>query len=172
MVFPEGTTKSPLSLLGMKELTESIKSLAERHLQDESFFIVDVISKGVTGKTKILVLLDSDNGVNIDDCASLSRSLAEDIELEELIDVAYILEVSSPGLDHPLSSIRQYRKNISRRLKVKLISGTILEGNLKAVNDEAIVLEAERKENKKKLIEEQTIVFSEIEKANVLVSFK
>lgn len=156
----------------MKELTESIKELAERHLKDDSFFIVDVISKGVTGKTKILVLLDGDKGVNIDDCALLSRQLAEDIELEDLIDVAYILEVSSPGLDHPLSSIRQYLKNVGRRLKVKLTSGSMLEGALKAVTEEAIVLAAERKENKKLLIEEKQINFSEIEKANVLVSFK
>lgn len=156
----------------MKELTESIKELAERHLKDDSFFIVDVISKGVTGKTKILVLLDGDKGVNIDDCALLSRQLAEDIELEDLIDVAYILEVSSPGLDHPLSSTRQYLKNVGRRLKVKLTSGSMLEGALKAVTEEAIVLAAERKENKKLLIEEKQINFSEIEKANVLVSFK
>lgn len=156
----------------MKELTESIKELAERHLKDDSFFIVDVISKGVTGKTKILVLLDGDKGVNIDDCALLSRQLAEDIELEDLIDVAYILEVSSPGLDHPLSSTRQYLKNVGRRLKVKLTSGSMLEGALKAVTEEAIVLAAERKENKKLLIEEMQINFSEIEKANVLVSFK
>lgn len=156
----------------MIELTESIKELAERHLEDDSFFIVDVISKGISGKTKVLVLLDNDEGVNIDDCANLSRKLAEDIELEELIDVAYILEVSSPGLDHPLSSLRQYKKNVGRRLKLKLSSGEMLEGALNAVNEDAIILAAERKENKKKLIEEKSINFSEIEKANVLVSFK
>ena len=154
------------------ELTETIKALAEKHLPDENFFIVDVISKGISGKTKVLVLLDSDTGITIDDCANLSRSLSEDIELEELIDVAYILEVSSPGLDHPLSSVRQYRKNIGRRLKVRLNDNSMVEGELKAVNDDAIVLAAEKKENKKKVIEEKTINFSEIEKANVLVSFK
>ncbi|PWL30865.1 ribosome maturation factor RimP [uncultured Roseivirga sp.] len=156
----------------MKELTESIKELAETHLEDDSFFIVDVISKGISGKTKILVLLDNDEGVNIDDCATLSKKLAEDIELEDLIDVAYVLEVSSPGLDHPLSSVRQYKKNVGRRLKVKLTSGAMLEGALNAVNEEAITLAAERKENKKKLVEEKVVPFSEIEKANVLVSFK
>lgn len=154
------------------ELTETIKALAEKHLPDENFFIVDVISKGISGKTKVLVLLDSDTGITIDDCANLSRSLSEDIELEELIDVAYILEVSSPGLDHPLSSVRQFRKNIGRRLKIRLNDNSMVEGELKAVNDDAIVLAAEKKENKKKVIEEKAINFSEIEKANVLVSFK
>lgn len=154
------------------ELTETIKALAEKHLADDNFFIVDVISKGISGKTKVLVLLDSDTDITIDDCANLSRSLAEDIELEELIDVAYILEVSSPGLDHPLSSLRQFRKNIGRRLKVRLNDNSMVEGELKTVNDVAIILAAEKKENKKKVIEEKTINFSEIEKANVLVSFK
>lgn len=156
----------------MKEITETIKELAERHLEDDSFFIVDVISKGVTGKTKVLVLLDGDEGVTIDDCAHLSRKLAEDIELEDVIDVAYILEVSSPGLDHPLASARQYKKNVGRRLKVRLLEGSTLEGELKSVSEAGILLAAEKKEKKKKLIEEKELSFSDIEKANVLVSFK
>lgn len=172
MVISRGDIKSPLSLSPMKELTDAVKELAERHLEDESFFIVDVISKGVTGKTKVLVLLDRDQGVNIDDCASLSRKLAEDIELEDIIDVAYILEVSSPGLDHPLSSIRQFKKNIGRRLRVTLTAGTQLEGSLNNVSDTSILIGAEKKEKKKNVVEEKEISFADIEKANVLVSFK
>lgn len=172
MVISRGDTKSPLSLSPMKELTDIVKELAERHLKDDSFFIVDVISKGVTGKTKILVLIDRDQGVNIDDCAELSRNLAADIELEDIIDVAYILEVSSPGLDHPLSSVRQYKKNVGRRLRLILAAGTQLEGSLISVSDTSIVLTAEKKENKKKVVEETEIPFADIEKANVLVSFK
>jgi len=156
----------------MQELTDKIKSLAETHLKDESFFIVDVISKGVSGKTKFLILLDGDKGVNIDDCADLSRKLAGEIELEDLIDFAYVLEVSSPGLDHPISSKRQYIKNIERRLKVKLSSETIVEGQLRSVSEDEIVLATEKKVDKKKVIEETSIPFSDIEKANVLVSFK
>ncbi|MEC7752872.1 ribosome maturation factor RimP [Roseivirga thermotolerans] len=156
----------------MKELTDQIKTLAEGHLKDDSYFIVDVISKGVSGKTKILVLLDGDQGVTIDDCAELSRNLAEDIELEDLIDVAYVLEVSSPGLDHPLASLRQFRKNVGRKLRVRLKSGSQIEGNLQVVNEAAIVLAAESKEKKKKVVEEKEISFADIEKANVLVSFK
>ncbi|GHE53968.1 ribosome maturation factor RimP [Roseivirga thermotolerans] len=156
----------------MKELTDQIKTLAESHLKDDSYFIVDVISKGVSGKTKILVLLDGDQGVTIDDCAELSRNLAEDIELEDLIDVAYVLEVSSPGLDHPLASLRQFRKNVGRKLRVRLKSGSQIEGNLQVVNEAAIVLAAESKEKKKKVVEEKEISFADIEKANVLVSFK
>jgi len=156
----------------MQELTDKIKRLAETHLKDESFFIVDVISKGVSGKTKFLILLDGDKGVNIDDCADLSRKLAGEIELEGLIDFAYVLEVSSPGLDHPISSKRQYIKNIERRLKVKLSSETIVEGQLKSVSEDEIVLATEKKVDKKKVIEETSIPFSDIEKANVLVSFK
>ncbi len=156
----------------MQELTDKIKRLAETHLKDESFFIVDVISKGVSGKTKFLILLDGDKGVNIDDCADLSRKLAGEIELEDLIDFAYVLEVSSPGLDHPISSKRQYIKNIERRLKVKLSSETIVEGQLRSVSEDEIVLATEKKVDKKKVIEETSIPFSDIEKANVLVSFK
>ena len=86
--------------------------------------------------------------------------------------MAYVLEVSSPGLDHPLASLRQFKKNVGRKLRVRLKSGSQIEGNLQVVNEAAIVLAAESKEKKKKVVEEKEISFADIEKANVLVSFK
>jgi len=153
------------------EITSQLRTIAESFLKDDSYFIVDVISKGASGMQKHLILLDGDNGVNIDDCASLSRQIAAEVEAEDLIEGAFILEVSSPGLDHPLASKRQFEKNVGRSLKVKLKDGTMLQGKLESVNEEALEIMKEVNEKKKVVTEKTSILFNSIDKANVLVSF-
>ena len=156
----------------MIDINKTITEIANDHLKDDSFFIVDVIVKSVSGKTKILVLLDCDEGLNIDDCAQLSRQIANKIEEEELLDIAFILEVSSPGLDHPLKLNRQYKKNIGRSLKLTTNAGDILIGKLLGVSNAALEFDKEIKEKKKVSYKTITVPFDEIEKANILVSFK
>ena len=153
-------------------MRELIKQVAEDYLKDPSYFIVDVIVKGSGGRSKVLILLDGDEGVNIDDCADLSRAVGMHIETEELIEHAYILEVSSPGLDHPLMLNRQYKKNINRKLKLRLKDETEITGLLESVSEDEIGFKKEKKNKKKVTYQEVSIPFEAIEKANVLVSFK
>jgi ribosome maturation factor RimP len=154
------------------DINKTITQIANDHLKDDSFFIVDVIVKSVSDKTKILVLLDCDGGLNIDDCAQLSRNIANQLEEDELMDIAFILEVSSPGLDHPLLLKRQYMKNIGRSLKLTATDGEISTGKLLKVADSSIEFDKEIKEKKKVSYKTITIPFNEIEKASILVSFK
>jgi Uncharacterized protein conserved in bacteria len=96
-----------------------------------------------------------------------------EIEALELIDSAYRIEVSSPGVDFPLSSERQYRKNIGRELKVFLQDGKELKGKLISVSESGIVLEAKMKEKgKKAVLQEVNVAFEDIKKSVVQVSFK
>lgn len=154
------------------DLKDFVEKVALSSLKDESYFIVDVIVKGVSGKTKILVLLDSDSGFNIDDCADLSRAISNEMEAEAIMDDPYLLEVSSPGLDHPLKLKRQYQKNVGRELKLVLTDSSIVKGKLIEVCENTIKFEKEVKEKKKIGSELVEINFDTIEKANVLVSFK
>ena len=153
------------------DITSEIRTLAESFLKDESYFIVDVISKGVGGKINHLILLDGDNGVSIDDCASISRQVSYQIEERELIEDAFILEVSSPGLEHPLASERQFAKNVGRKLKITLVDGTMIQGKLEGLSKDALDIEKEITVKKKVKLEKASIPFKTIEKANVIVSF-
>ena len=155
------------------EIKDVLWQVAEENLKDESFFLVDIIVKGAAGgKMKVLILLDGDEGVNIDDCADLSRAVGMRVEAEDLIEQAYILEVSSPGLDHPLKLKRQYANNVGRKLKLQLTDGKQITGKLVEVGEQEIGFEKEVKEKKKTVHQLVSIGFDEIEKANVLVSFK
>ena len=151
---------------------EDIKRFAEASLTDSGHFIVDVIISARKGPKKILIVIDGDHGVTIDDCAEVSRAVGKRLEESPVLgDESYMLEVSTPGVDQPLKMIRQYRKHIGRKLKVKLRE-EILEGRLEEVDGDTIKISVESGPAKKKEIRSHEIRFDDIEKAFVLISFK
>lgn len=148
-----------------KEIRNRVEAILSH---DPSLFVVGISLKGTGGGQRLLVLLDGDQGVTIDQCSEVSRKLGAQIEEEELIRDQYTLEVSSAGVDHPLGSERQYRKNIGRNLRVTLKDGAKVEGKLLEVKSEEIMVEIKLK---KETVQQQ-IATSNIDKSIVLVSFK
>ena len=156
---------------------EQIEAFLEPLLEDGKYFIVDIQFKPVRGSQKVLILLDSDEGITIQECADISRQLGDALEAEEVVETAFTLEVSSPGLDQPLRLPRQFRKNVGRDLKVTLNNGEILTGTLVEAKDENIVLQLPTPKKKKKVNEEEPnlrpeIALENVAKALVQVSFK
>ena len=155
---------------------EQITELLQPYLEDDRIFIVEV--KTTEGKTRqnITILLDTDEGIKIEECASVSRRFAHFVETNELVAEAYNLEVSSPGIDQPLTLKRQYVKNIGRNLKVNLTGGGEKVGTLENVTDSGIVLKEEvKKTRSKKIVEpvaDTLIPFETIQQAKVQISFK
>jgi ribosome maturation factor RimP len=154
-----------------QDLITEIRKIAESRLKDESHFIVDVIASFKGNPGKLLVTVDGDKGIGIDDCAELSRELSKALDETDLIPGAFNLEVSTPGLDQPLKSKRQYVKNIGRNVRVRQ-ADQIEEGKLTVVHDDRIELVQQIGSGKKK--EEKTIAipFDKIDKTIVLISFK
>lgn len=157
----------------MSELKQAIEEIVEKHLPDESHFVVEVNLVPKSGKTVLSILIDADQGLNVQTCANVSRAVAEELEAKELMSEAYILEVSSPGVDYPLSSRRQFQKNIGRELKVLLTSGQELKGKLLEVDTTGVKMLVKKKEKGKKATEEEVVLsFEEMKKTIVQVSFK
>lgn len=154
------------------ELKEHIKQIAEKHLPDESYFLVDVVLKGIANSQKVIILIDGDNGVDIDACANVSRAVAAEFEVEDPFPDRYTLEVSSPGLDHPLTLARQYQSRLGKTLKLTMNDGEIWKGKLVSAVEDKIVIEKEIKQGKKQITEETEVPLADISKAMVVVSFK
>jgi len=156
------------------ELKEKIIELVNKYLPGQDFFIVAVEVGGNAGMRKISILVDSDKGITIEACSKLSRNVGHEIEEQNIIDSAYLLEVSSPGVDRPLQSKREYLKNKGRKLAIMLNDSKIIEGTLEEVKEDALVIAAEIKKagTKKVEIKPLEIPFKEIKKSNVIVSFK
>jgi ribosome maturation factor RimP len=96
------------------------------------------------GKRKILrIFIDKDGGVSVENCASASRYLSEELDKEEyskLIDSAYTIEVSSPGLDRPLKNTRDFERNLGRTLRIAQ-NGKMVKGILKSVCESFVTLD-------------------------------
>jgi ribosome maturation factor RimP len=154
------------------EIVDNIKNIVAGRLTDSNQFLVDVIVKGYKGPQKVLVVIDSDKGVTIDECAHLSRELSKAFDETQLFTNSYMLEVSTPGLDQPLRLKRQYRKNIGRGIRVVKTGQQFLEGKLIEVTDDLIRVEQEIGTGKAKEKVTIEVPFSDIDKTFVLISFK
>ncbi len=150
-------------------MEEKIKAFIENILEEETdLFLVDFIKKGNALQSKIVVLLDGDDGVTIEKCASISRRTSRYIDEEIDTDFPFRMEVSSAGLDQPLMLHRQYVKNVGKNVSVTTTDSNVVEGKLIEVNEDNILLEITKKKDK----EELRIEYSQIDKTLVLVSFK
>ncbi len=158
------------------DLLSKVTALVQEALEDDSFFIVDInVAGSEEGMKKISILVDNDNSINIDECARISRKVSNQLEEQEIILTAFVIEVSSPGLDRPFAFPRQYKKNIGKKIEVTMKDGKVKTGRLEVLNEENIVLgdEVANKANKKKIdIVSTEIPFSEIVKTIKVVSFK
>lgn len=128
---------------------ELIEKLATAGLSEE-YFIVDIsVKKG----NVIDVLVDGDNGVTIQKCIDVSRSIEHNLDREA---EDFELSVSSAGLGKPLKVYRQYVKNIGKKVEVNVEENKPLAGTLKSVDENGFELETvsmERLEKKKKKVE-------------------
>ncbi len=88
------------------------------------------------------VLVDGPDGVNLDHCTSVSRELSNYMDVEDVIDHEYHLEVSSPGLERPLRSIEDFSRFKGKNTKVKLSEGIdgkkVFEGTIEEVEENTI----------------------------------
>lgn len=161
-----------------KNIEKLVAMLVEEKISDRpELFLVDV---KMLPNRKLIILMDGDAGIGIADCAAISRFVGFKLEEDNVIEEAYNLEVSSPGIDTPLTLTRQYIKNIGRYLAVKTTDGAEREGKLLRVADGNIVIDEKVKavrktpgeKAKKAEVVENTIPLAEIVEAKVIISFK
>ena len=163
-----------------------ITELLKPYLNNDQLYIVDVQIVGRQGgRIKVTILLDSDTGITIDECANISRQLGGQMdEMNFFGETAFTLEVSSPGVDYPLGFPRQYRRNIGRQLLVTMTDGSTERGMLENVDEDQILLNIvpeKRSKTKQKKDTEAGIVqrsgptpmtYDQIKKAIVEITFK
>ena len=155
-------------LLNMAETTEKVYALLEPLLEDTDVFIVNIKVKPVNN---IKVYLDADSGFSIDKCTAVNRKLYAQIETEQMFpDGDFSLEVSSPGVDEPLLQMRQYKKNLGRKVTVTDNEGIERTGLMKEVTDEHIILEIKGAKPKDATIITE-IPFTNIKKTVVQIIF-
>ena len=153
------------------DIEKRVTELVEEKIADRpDLFLVDV---KMHTNGKLIVLVDGDKGIGIADCAQISRHVGFHLEEENVVDTAYNLEVSSPGVDAPLILPRQYVKNVGRSLAIKMADGSKKEGKLTGMTEDAVIIEEINKQKGKKAETiESVIPLTQITETKVLISFK
>jgi ribosome maturation factor RimP len=113
------------------------------------------------GKRRLLrVLVDRDGGINLDDVADVTRAISKALDADEVMgNSAYTLEVSSPGVDRPLTLPRHWRRNVTRLVAVNGLTGRVVEAG-----DDGIVLDVDGTP--------RTLSFGELGPGKVQIEFK
>ncbi|OOF80971.1 ribosome maturation factor RimP [Rodentibacter ratti] len=115
----------------------------------------------------VRVFIDKEGGVTIDDCADVSRQVSAILDVEDPIADKYNLEVSSPGLDRPLFTLAQYNRYVGEEilihLRIPMMERRKWQGKLERIENDMLTLKVDN--------QEQTFVFGNIQKANVVAKF-
>ncbi|MFD7081528.1 ribosome maturation factor RimP [Streptomyces sp. NPDC002181] len=129
------------------------------------------IEMSKAGKRRMLrVIVDSDEGVELDACAELSREVSDRLDESDVMgEDEYVLEVSSPGADRPLTEHRHYVRAIDRLVKFQLAEGGELIARILDVDDEGMDLEVPGVKGRKATA--RRIAFTDIAKARVEIEF-
>jgi ribosome maturation factor RimP len=150
---------------------DKIQKLVEEKIAEGSNFIVDV---AVKPGNNIYILIDNDNGLPIKDCVEMSRHVEAGLD-RELED--FELHVSSPGLDKPLKTVRQYKKYIDKEISVTTKENKKHIGRLLSVSDDGIEMETKTKEvaagkkGKQLIINNIKLTFNQIKETKIVISF-
>jgi len=128
----------------LTDVRERVDLLVDKALRETPFFRVDSTVKGTARSPIISVYLDGDDGISIDNCASISRDLHREIEESGLCPDGFELNVSSPGLDRSLRLPRQYARHVGREVHLEVRdtdTNRTVEGRLVGAGENEVRIE-------------------------------
>ena len=149
-------------------LSEKITELVQPAVEKAGFFLEDVHVVS-PGKHRIVTcIVDGQTPLNLDQVTSVSRDISEILDAADFMDdTAFTLEVTSPGVDRPLTLARHWHKNINRLVKVVKQDGSVINGRITSVEESQVLLT----EDIKGKLKEHTVVFADIKRATVEIEF-
>ena len=102
------------------EYAARTERLLEPMMKEHGFELVDVEYVKEGGNWFLRAYIDKDGGITINDCELINRALSDRLDEEDFIEDSYILEVSSPGLGRPLKKDKDFKRNLGKKVEVKL----------------------------------------------------
>ncbi len=148
-------------------IEKQIHDLIETAMEDLGFEIVRVMIMGDRNKV-LQIMLDrrDETTITIDDCSKASREVSAILDVEEPLDGAYHLEVSSPGIDRPLTRLKDFKRFAGHKakieLKTKIDDRRRFSGDLKGIDGDKILIDVEG--------ESLQIAFDDILKSKLIMS--
>ena len=140
---------------------EDISAAITPALEALGFYLEDVTIISAGRRSMLTVIVDGDTHLSLDQVTSATKAIGEIVEsIQSLGETPFTLEVTSPGLDRPLTKVRHWQKNINRLVKVVLLEGLEIKGRIKDVNEVSAT------------VDEKNINYSDIKRATLEIEFK
>jgi ribosome maturation factor RimP len=149
-------------------LSEKITELVQPAVEKAGFFLEDV-HVASPGKHRIITcIVDGQTPLNLDQVTSVSRDISELLDVANFMDESpFTLEVTSPGVDRPLTLLRHWQKNLNRLVKVVKQDGSVVSGRITTLEESHVLLTEDLKGKSK----EHTVQFADIKRATVEIEF-
>lgn len=117
-------------------------------IDELSLELVEVQFRPESGGWVLRLTIDSAAGITLEDCTAVSRAVSDLLDVEDMVGHAYRLEVSSPGLDRPLRTLRDYQRCLGRKAKLTTRKpldgyGSVVIGAIEAAEDDIVTLVVE-----------------------------
>jgi ribosome maturation factor RimP len=140
---------------------EDISAAITPALEALGFYLEDVTIISAGRRSMLTVIVDGDTHLSLDQVTSATKAIGEIVEsIQSLGETPFTLEVTSPGLDRPLTKVRHWQKNINRLVKVVLLDGSEIKGRIIDVSEVSA------------RVDEKNINYSDIKRATLEVEFK
>ena len=115
---------------------EDISAAITPALEALGFYLEDVTITSAGRRSMLTVIVDGDTHLSLNQVTSATKAIGEIVEsIQSLGETPFTLEVTSPGLDRPLTKVRHWQKNINRLVKVVLQDGSEIKGRINQVNE-------------------------------------
>lgn len=149
-------------------LKDQISELITPALHQAGYFLEDVNIVSPGQHRIVTVIVDGESGLNLDQVTVASKLVSELLDEAPFMgETPFTLEVTSPGIDRPLTLPRHFAKNVDRLLKVTKNDGVVLTGRIRSNTESDVTLEvAEKKE-----VKEVTVALADIKRATVEIEF-
>jgi ribosome maturation factor RimP len=140
---------------------EEISAAITPALSDLGFYLEDMTITSAGRRSMLTVIVDGDTHLSLDQVTVATKAISEIVEnIQSLGQAPFTLEVTSPGLDRPLTKPRHWRKNIDRLVKIVLSDGKEIKGRVKDATEISAT------------VDEQAVNFSDIKRATLEIEFK
>jgi len=130
-----------------KEIPDRIKDLIAPHLESSGVELVEITYKREQAGMVLRLLVDTPEGIRLNECEALNAYVSDLLDKEDIIDEQYVIEVSSPGLDRPMKTDRDFGRSLGKMIEVttyEAIDGRKThEGALIGMDKEKIVIESQ-----------------------------
>jgi ribosome maturation factor RimP len=101
----------------------------------------DVVVRPAGSRRIVQVVVDKDGGISLDDVAQISRACSAALDGIDVLKGAYVLEVTSPGVDRPLTEPRHWRRSLGRLVDVRRTDGTSVQGRVVRADERSVALD-------------------------------